>query len=98
MKTITRDTIRADGLTVGQSLDNEAAFLRNLGFDAKDGVKPYGEKLEDFREQMRLAVLAAMDLVAASVREDGPKDADLPKLFPVIDNLAERIFNASKGL
>lgn len=95
---ITRNTTRADGLTVGQALDRDAAFLRSIGIPAKDGAMTYSERLDEFRDQMRKSVLEAMDLAAASRREDGPTDADLPAIFRAIDPIAARIFNKSLGL
>lgn len=95
---ITRNTLRADGFTVGQALDRDAAFLRSLGINAKDGALTYDERRDEFREQMRKNVLAAMDLAAAEVSENGPTDTDLPALFRVIDPIADRIFNKTLGL
>ncbi len=95
---ITRNTPRADGLTVGQALDNDAAFLRSIGFDAKDGALTFDERREEFRDQMRKNVLEAMDLTAASLREKGPTDADLPAIFGALDPIADRIFNKTLGL
>ncbi len=96
--TITRHTLRADGLTVGEALDRDAAFLRSIGIDASDGVQTCDERRNEFRDRMRKLVLEAMDLAAASVREGGPTDADLPTLFHAIDPVADRIFNRTLGL
>lgn len=95
---ITRNTLRADGLTVGQALDKDAAFLRSIGIAATDGVLTYDERRDEFRDKMRKNVLEAMDLTAASLREDGPTDADLPAIFRAIDPIADRIFNKTLGL
>lgn len=95
---ITRSTLRADGFTVGQALDREAAFLRSIGIPAKNDALTFDEQQEEFREFMRRAVLVAMDFCAASLEQTGPKDAELPGLFAGIDPIAERIFNDSLSL
>lgn len=98
---ITRDTLRADGLTVGQSMDRDAAFLRSLGLDAKDGALPYDQALDEFTDRCRKAVLDALDGIADEMtanRNDGPKDSELQQLFAGIDPIARRIFNKSQGL
>ncbi len=98
---ITRNTRRADGLTVGEALDRDAAALRSLGFDAKNGALPYDEALDAFKDRARKAVLDALDDLAAELTgdfNDGPKDGELVKLFAGIDPIAERVFNKSVGL
>lgn len=98
---ITRDTLRADGLTVGQALDKDAAFLRAIGFDAKDGAPTLDEQRDELREKCRKAVLDALDNVADEMtanRNNGPKDGELAKLFAGIDPIADRIFNKTLGL
>jgi hypothetical protein len=92
---ITRNTRRADGLTVGEAMDRDAAFLRSLGFDAKDGQPTFDEQREALTDKCREAVLAALDGVAAEVtgnRENGPKDGELARLFDGVDAIADRMF------
>lgn len=86
---ITRNTTRADGLTVGEALDKDAAFLRSVGFDAKDGALTYSENGDDLRDKFRRAVLNAID----GFFEDGKgwRDQDLPSLFAALDPIAERL-------
>jgi hypothetical protein len=98
---ITRNTMRADGLTVGESIDRDAAFLRSIGIPAKDGGLPYDEALEEFTDRCRQVVLDALDTLADEMtanRENGWKDGELPKLFAGVDPIAQRIFNKSQGL
>lgn len=93
--------MRADGITVGEAINREAAFLRSLGYDVKDGGLPFDEAKEEFRDKMRKAVLDAMDECAESLtknREDGPKDQELPALFRGVDAIADRVFLKSYGL
>lgn len=94
---ITRQTMRADGITVGQAMDRDAAFLRTIGFDAKDGAKTFDEIDEERSDLVRNAVLDALDSVLGSER--GWADSDLANLFPALDrHLAAwkaRNFNAS---
>lgn len=101
---ITRNTIRADGLTVGEALDKDAAFLRSVGIPAKDGAKPLDEQREEYVENVRAAVLAALDTIdgveptALRSVKGGWRDGDLPDLFPAIDAQAVRQFNRNQGL
>lgn len=93
--------MRADGLTVGQALDRDAAFLRSIGIDAKDVALPYDEALDQFKDKMRRAVLDALDDLAEETtgnRNDGPKDGELARLFAGLDPIAERVFNKSLSL
>lgn len=87
---ITRDTMRADGKTVGQAMDEDAAFLRSIGIDAKDGQPTIDEKLESFQEKVRDAILESLDRISPS--GEGWNDADLPNLFKAIDNHSENLF------
>jgi len=99
--TITRNTLRADGLTVGQAMDRDAAFLRSIGIDAKDGAMTIDERRQEMIEKCREAVLNALDNVAEEAtanRNNGPKDSELAVLFKGIDQIAERIFDKSLGL
>ena len=92
---ITRNTLRADGKTVGQAMDEDAAFLRSIGVNCPNEAPTYDEMSEEFREKMRQAVLDAMDEVAAGLTgnpNDGPKDSELPSLFAAIDRISEKIF------
>lgn len=93
--------MRADGLTVGQALDRDAAQLRALGIDARDGARTFDEQRDEFTELVRKAVLDAMDEAAEGLtgsKHNGPKDGELAKLFAGIDPIAERIYNISIGL
>ena len=88
---ITRNTKRADGLTVGQAMDADAAFLRSIGVDAKDGQPTLDERYEDFKENVRQAVLGALDELSPSGK--GWLDKDLPQLLTSVDKHAEVLFN-----
>lgn len=87
---ITRDTMRADGKTVGQSMDEDAAFLRSIGIDAKDGQPTFDEKRAAFQDKVRDAVLNALDSVSPSGK--GWEDGDLTNLFKSIDKHSENLF------
>jgi hypothetical protein len=99
---ITRNTKRANGRTVGEAMDRDAAALRSRGVAAKDGAKPLDERQEDWRERCRSAILSAFDILAAGKTEGelipGPtngtgwKDRDLMDLFPAIDKHADKLF------
>ena len=93
---ITRATVRADGLTVGESMDRDAAFLRSVGIDAKDGAQTIDEQREAFKEAMRVAVLAALDETAKNrfgVGSRGWTDRDLVGIFPAIDRHSATLFD-----
>lgn len=92
---ITRNTLCADGLTVGEKLDKDALFLRSIIFDIKDGPLDFNESQDAFREKCRQAVLDALDKMAEGMTDEyhnGPKDNELEKLFAGIDPIADRIF------
>lgn len=93
---ITRNTMRADGITVGQAMDEDAAFLRSIGIPAKDGRLTFDEAKEQHIEKTRNSVLDALD----STMEDGNgwKDSDLTELFKTIDKIAERNFLINRGI
>lgn len=99
---ITRQTMRADGLTVGESMDRDAAFLRSVGFDVKDGQPTHDEKEDAYIEKVREAVLSALDSVdgvdpiKAFNLKGGWRDQDLCDLFPAIDAQAKRQFSRLK--
>lgn len=91
---ITRATLRADGQTVGEAMDRDAAFLRSLGLDIPDGSPTLDEQREAFQETVRLAVLGAMDEAAQSLGQPhGWTDQDLPAIFPGVDAVADRLFD-----
>lgn len=95
---ITRNTMRADGITVGQAMDQDAAFLRSVGIPAPCGQQTHFEKLEAYKEKVRQAVLEALDAVDGKEWSDkahpgGWRDQDLPALFRAIDKQAEAQFN-----
>lgn len=93
---ITRDTMRADGKTVGQAMDEDAAYLRSIGIDAKDGQPTFDEMRALLKEKVRNAVLDALDSVSPTKK--GWIDGDLTNLFKGIDqhsdNLFDRLFDA----
>lgn len=97
---ITRNTLRADGRTVGQAIDADAAFLRTQGFNAPDGALTFDEQREAFKEKIRLAVCEAFDQATGGWKFDkkGLQDTDLPVLFPVLDSISDRLFLQQKGL
>ena len=88
---ITRDTMRADGKTVGQAMDEEAAFLRTMGVDAKDGQPTFDEKRAAFKEKVRSVILDALD--GASPSGYGWEDKDLTQLFKSVDKHADTLFD-----
>lgn len=88
---ITRDTMRADGMSVGEARDEDAAFLRSKGVDARDGELTPDEKKEQFRDKIRNAVLDALD--ETSPTHKGWKDEDLPQLFKAIDQHSDKLFD-----
>jgi len=88
---ITRITRRADGLTVGEHMDRNSAFLRSIGIDCKDGAPTFDERRDHWQERVRRAVLDALDSVSPD-GGSGWKDQDLPALFPAIDKHAEVLF------
>lgn len=75
-------------------MDKDAAFLRALGFGAKDGVLTFDEQQEAFKDDTRKAVLNALDGLMASFDkpDKGWTDADLPNLFKAVDAHAENLF------
>ena len=87
---ITRDTMRADGKTVGQSMDDDAAFLRSIGINAKDGQPTFDEMKAKFKDKVRDAILDTLDSVSPSGK--GWLDKDLPTLFKALDNHSEELF------
>jgi hypothetical protein len=52
----------------------------------------------DLREAIRLAVLHAIDEVAAERGVETASDAELPALFRTLDAITERVFLKSVGL
>lgn len=52
----------------------------------------------DFRESLRLAVLAAIDETTAALGRGRMSDGELPNLFKAIDPIAERVWLKSIGL
>lgn len=87
---ITRDTMMADGTTVGQAMDADAAFLRSIGIDAKDGQPTFDEKKAILKEKVRSAVLDALDNIYPDVQ--GWKDGELTVLFKSLDQHSEILF------
>lgn len=85
---IHRSTLRADGLTVGEALDRDAAFLRSLGIPAKDGALTFDEKRDELEERVRRAVLAALD---AEFPQHKLTDAELPPVFKGLDAYVDRL-------
>lgn len=98
---ITRNTMRADGITVGESLDREAAFLRSIGIPASDGQKPYQQQLSEYTDRVREAVLNALDQVDGKESpsdKGGWRDEDLSLLFKAVDAQAETQFWRNLGI
>ncbi len=94
---ITRNTMRADGTTVGQAMDNDAAFLRSIGIPAKDGRLTFDEmeeikeqEREDFADDFGHKVLDAMDEINGG---RGWEDKDLSDLLPAIHKHAKKLFD-----
>ena len=52
----------------------------------------------DLREAIRLAVLRAIDEATDEVGAPKMSDAELPKLFKALDEIAERVFLKGAGL
>lgn len=88
---VTRNTLRADGITVGESMDQDAAFLRSIGITARDGQPTVDERREEFVSKVRDAVLNALDSCTSTRR--GWTDSDLPRLFAAIDPQANKLFD-----
>lgn len=97
---ITRNTRRADGLTVGQAMDRDSAFLRSIGIPATDGAPTFDERREHWQSKVRNAVLDALDELAPKLGEHagGWKDQDLNTLFPALDQHAETLFERHEML
>lgn len=93
---ITRNTLRADGLTVGEAMDRDCAWLRSVGIDAPLHPQTMDEQREEAIDQMRNKVLDAIDSQAPDNK--AWKDADLTALFKAIDPIAERLFWKRMGL
>ncbi len=93
---ITRETMRADGKTVGQAMDEDSAFLRSIGIDAKDGTLTFDEQEDEFIEKTRHKVLKALDKTMDDKK--GWTDGDLTELFASVDKIAKRNFLKTKGL
>lgn len=93
---ITRNTRRADGITVGQAMDRDSAFLRSIGIDVQDGAPTFDERREFWQEKVRNAILAALD--AISPDEKGWVDGDLPELFAAADAHAAALFERHEML
>jgi hypothetical protein len=91
---ITRNTFRADGLTVGQAMDRDAAFLRSIGIPAKDGALTYDELRDQFQDRVRNCVLKALDEEFVDYAPGNEVlDKELGLFFPGLDELAKALFN-----
>lgn len=88
---IYRHTLRADGKTVGQAMDEDAKFLRSIGIDAKDGQPTFDEKQEAFIDKVESAILDTLDKVSPTGK--GWEDKDLSTFLPTIRKHAEELFN-----
>lgn len=88
--------MRADGKTVGQAMDEDAAFLRSIGVDAKDGKPTFDEEEEEFINKSRELVLDAIDKSMNDGK--GWNDGDLPELFKAVDKIAKRNFLKQRHL
>lgn len=89
--------MRADGITVGEAMDRDAAFLRSIGIPCKDGQPTYDERLakreekrEEFKDAFGHKILDAMD-EANDGR--GWEDGDLSDLLPTIHAHAGKLFD-----
>lgn len=69
----------------------EAALAAIKAEYAAAWVRQEPERFEDFKEDMRQAVLAAMDEVCETHKKEKPKDQDLPRLFPSIDAFCDAV-------
>ena len=87
---ITRNTMRADGITVGEAMDRDAAFLRSVGIDAEDGRKTHDEREEEFIDLFEKKVLKAMDKVSGG---RGWEDKDLQHFLTAVREQAARVFD-----
>ncbi len=97
-KNMNAKTMRADGVSVCESMDKDASYLRSIGIQTKR-EKPIDERLDDFRDEVRASVLRALDQVMESRRgsdEKGWKDADLPQLFKALDTHAKNLFDRER--
>lgn len=96
---ITRQTKRADGLTVGEAMDRDADALRQIGIPGDYGAPTLDERRDYWQRRVRHAVLDALDSIAP-MRErgslgpdnDGWRDCDLPALFKALDQHADTLF------
>lgn len=86
--------MRADGITVGEAMDRDAAFLRSRGIDAKDGQPTYDEVREKFQDRVRNCVLDALDAEFAEEygQRKGWTDRELSGLFPALDAHSAALF------
>lgn len=75
---ITQNTIRADGLTVGEAMERDRQFLISIGVP----IVPSEEQTDEHRNAVRAAVLDALDLALGG---KGWIDAELPQLFKALD-------------
>jgi hypothetical protein len=91
--------MRADGQTVGQAMDKDAAFLRSVGINAPDGALTIDEKLDAKKEEVRLRVLDALDEAFKSPEypNGGWIDSDLNRLFRTLDWQTECVFNRARS-
>lgn len=78
------------------SPEQHRAFDRQLA--KAGGGEPIHPDHAELREAVRVAVLAALDAVAAERGIAKASDAELPALFRALDPIAQRMFLASVGL
>lgn len=97
---VNRQTIRADGLTVGEALQRDREFLISMGVTPHAShlpgePLPYDEQCDDFKHMLRDSVLLALDEFAErhGNRKLGWQDGDLANLFPALDKHAAALFD-----
>ena len=89
--------MRADGITVGEAMDRDAAFLRSIGHPAKDGRRTYDERIEAQEEKRQEFIYAfghkVLDAMDEIVDGNGWLDKDLSDLLPAIHKHAGKIYD-----
>jgi hypothetical protein len=85
---ITKDTMRADGQTVGEAMEKDRQFLRSVGITPADERWKTPDEIHDDREtRIRGDVLDALD---SALGGKGWIDSDLPELFKALDAQLKR--------
>lgn len=84
---ITKDTMRADGVTVGQAMDQDRQFLKSIGVPTVENFMTPDEIHDERETAMRGDVLDALDNALGG---KGWIDSDLPDLFKALDRHLQR--------